>query len=143
MGLGIGYGMNDGSKCPRSNGCLYDSGHAGECSDARPGASPHKDRRPSNEVETFRGARKCSCGQPWIPASGLYGTTEETQCHACTLRKELDEARIALASAETDRAFMEIRLGAMRRAFGDLSAACDRVLSDDLAYESSRKGGKR
>ena len=32
------------------------------------------------------GVRWCSCGQPWKPAAGLFGTTEETRCHACVLR---------------------------------------------------------
>ncbi len=30
--------------------------------------------------------RWCACGQPWLPAAGLYGTTEETQCPGCVLR---------------------------------------------------------
>jgi hypothetical protein len=31
--------------------------------------------------------RWCDCGQPWIPATGLYGTTEETECPGCVLRR--------------------------------------------------------
>lgn len=38
-------------------------------------------------VWPFRGMRVCECGQAWRPAPGLFGTTEETSCPACRLRK--------------------------------------------------------
>ena len=48
--------------------------------------------------------RWCACGQPWVPAAGLFGTTEETQCPGCTLRMmnkklgdELEQERVRLA----------------------------------------------
>lgn len=33
--------------------------------------------------------RWCACGRPWVPATGLYGTTEQTECSACVLQKML------------------------------------------------------
>jgi hypothetical protein len=38
-------------------------------------------------AEAERDVRWCSCGQPWVPAAGLYGTTEETRCPGCVLRE--------------------------------------------------------
>lgn len=39
------------------------------------------------ELAEWSGFRRCTCGQAWRPAAGLYGTTEETECPACILRK--------------------------------------------------------
>ena len=47
--------------------------------------------------------RWCACGQPWIPAAGLYGTTDETQCQACTLRGMLSRALDTLAAERAKR----------------------------------------
>jgi hypothetical protein len=41
--------------------------------------------------------RWCKCGQPWVPAAGLYGTTEETRCQACGLRDQVERLRVQLA----------------------------------------------
>ena len=46
-----------------------------------------------SEAERLRHIRWCDCGQPWIPAVGLYGTTEETECPGCVLRRVLTELR--------------------------------------------------
>lgn len=46
-----------------------------------------------SDSERLRSIRWCHCGQPWIPAAGLYGTTEETECCACVLRRLLTEER--------------------------------------------------
>ncbi len=56
--------------------------------------------------QTIDTMRECVCGQPWRPAGGLYGTTEETQCQACTLRALLAKATsqrddLKLANTET------------------------------------------
>lgn len=47
--------------------------------------------------------RVCACGQPWRPAAGLYGTTEETRCHACVLRDLLKRA-----DAEVERLHVQL-----------------------------------
>lgn len=47
----------------------------------------------SPETERVHRIRWCACGQPWLPAVGLYGTTEETECPACILRRMLVEER--------------------------------------------------
>jgi hypothetical protein len=39
----------------------------------------------------FAGVRWCECGQPWKPAAGLFGTTEETRCPACVLKDMVAE----------------------------------------------------
>jgi hypothetical protein len=44
-------------------------------------------------VWPFIGMRACKCGQAWLPAPGLFGTTEETECPACRLRKLNKEFR--------------------------------------------------
>jgi len=44
--------------------------------------------------------RWCECSQPWIPAAGLYGTTEETRCQACVLREMLHRDRDKVAALE-------------------------------------------
>lgn len=53
-------------------------------------------------VWPFIGMRACKCGQAWLPAPGLFGTTpapglfgttEETSCPACRLREMLEEER--------------------------------------------------
>lgn len=60
------------------------------------------------ESERLRRIRWCACGQPWLPAVGLYGTTEETQCPACILRRLLAEERASrpagpgIAKAKSD-----------------------------------------
>ena len=41
----------------------------------------------------FWGMRAFECGQAWRPAPGLFGTTEETSCPACRLRKTLNKER--------------------------------------------------
>ena len=57
--------------------------------------------------QTIDTMRECVCGQPWRPAGGLYGTTEETQCQACTLRallaKATSQLRALLAKATSQR----------------------------------------
>ncbi len=61
------------------------------------------------------GVHWCSCGQPWKLALGLYGTTEATRCHACTLRemlhdaeRERDEARAELDAAAKHAALVHL-----------------------------------
>lgn len=44
-------------------------------------------------VWPFIGMRACECGQAWLPAPGLFGTTDETECPACRLRKLNKEFR--------------------------------------------------
>jgi DNA polymerase III epsilon subunit-like protein len=44
-------------------------------------------------VWPFTGMHACKCGQAWLPAAGLFGTTEETTCPACRLRKMNEELR--------------------------------------------------
>lgn len=55
-------------------------------------------------------SRLCACGQPWVPASGLFGTTEETECPGCVLRRLLDTAR-----AERDAALAELHEAYIQR----------------------------
>ena len=47
--------------------------------------------------------RWCACGQPWLPAVGLNGTTDETQCQACTLRRLLRKAMDTIAAERAKR----------------------------------------
>lgn len=59
-----------------------------------------------SEDERLRCIRWCHCGQPWIPAYGLYGTTEETECAACVLRRLLaDERERTAREATTNKAY--------------------------------------
>jgi hypothetical protein len=53
----------------------------------------------------------CQCGQPWIPAVGLYGTTEETECPACILRRMLAEERAKAMQARDEIARLRDALG--------------------------------
>jgi hypothetical protein len=46
---------------------------------------PDDDCEPERPIDRIRW---CSCGQPWIPASG-FGVPEESQCPACVLRSKL------------------------------------------------------
>lgn len=55
--------------------------------------------------------RECECGQPWLPAVGRYGTTEETRCPACVLRD-----RLVKIERERDE---------LARYRGDVLAGCD------------------
>ena len=48
----------------------------------------------------WRRIRWCECGQPWIPVAGLDGTTEETRCPACGLRRQ--RQLLALKRGECD-----------------------------------------
>ncbi len=66
--------------------------------------------------------RMCACGQPYLPTAGLYGTTERTECHACTLRKmlrraesERDAATTRAEAAEADVRFAVMRAEAAER----------------------------
>jgi hypothetical protein len=45
------------------------------------------------QVSTAGRIRWCTCGQSWIPAAGLYNTTEEQKCPACVLRSKRAENR--------------------------------------------------
>lgn len=55
----------------------------------------------SSDQERHGRIRWCGCGQPWIPAVGLFGTTEETECCACVLRQLLAAAKDDAAGAES------------------------------------------
>lgn len=55
----------------------------------------------SLEADRLPRVRWCACGQPWLPAVGLYGTTEETACQACVLRRGLAEERNGHAGGPT------------------------------------------
>ena len=58
--------------------------------------------------------RECACGDVWRPAVGLYGTTDETRCCACTLREMLKKERDRRERAETAGAHMAARIAALR-----------------------------
>jgi len=50
-------------------------------------------------AETWTRIRWCRCGQPFLPAVGLYGTAEEQRCQACVLRSVLERERGVAQSA--------------------------------------------
>jgi hypothetical protein len=64
--------------------------------------------------------RWCKCNQPWLPAVGLYGTTEETRCQACVLREMLADLRATVArltaEGEIMRPVVEMAVTYQRRA---------------------------
>jgi hypothetical protein len=72
--------------------------------------------------------RECECGQPWRPAAGLYGTTEETRCQACVLREMLQRER-----AECD---------VLRRLLERVCPAPHLTLDADWLSEAKRAGCK-
>lgn len=45
------------------------------------------------EDERLQAVRWCACGRPWVPAIGLYGTTEQTRCSACVLQDTVEQLR--------------------------------------------------
>jgi len=57
----------------------------------------------ATEREQHADLRWCKCGQPWKPAAGFWGTTEEAVCHACTLRGMLEKARAERDEARRER----------------------------------------
>jgi len=71
-----------------------------------------------SEADRLRRIRWCQCGQPWIPAAGLYGTTEETGCAACILRRLLAQEREAHSAKASVRS-------AKAEAFAAAVAECE------------------
>ena len=65
-----------------------------------------------SDAERLRRIRWCRCGQPWIPVLGLYGTTEETECCACVLRRMLAEERKAHGAKAALRAATTVAFAA-------------------------------
>jgi len=55
------------------------------------------------------GVRWCDCGQPWKPAAGLFGTTEENHCPACVLRDMLQKSERKLDESEAELLAMRTR----------------------------------
>ena len=71
----------------------------------------------------------CDCGQPWLPAAGLFGTTEETQCHGCTLRE-----RLARENVERERLSRDLA----RLTDAWLCDACGLDVPEEVAIALSR-----
>ena len=59
---------------------------------ARASAAESRAEQAERELAKRDAVRWCSCGRPWIPAAGLYGTTEQTECSACVLQRSLKQA---------------------------------------------------
>jgi hypothetical protein len=81
------------------------------------------DEDPSNESvrndERLKLVRWCHCGRPWIPALGLYGTTEQVECSTCVLQKTLKRKEAELKLAESRIETMGDRKQDSLRQLGD------------------------
>ncbi len=114
----------DDDGCKHSKVVPYGDGTMGRCTECGDETFPLVD------PEGLISARLhwCECGQPWIPAAGLYGTTEETRCCACVLRDMVAALRV-----ERDGAYEHQRdcLGRILEAVGEVYVEGHDTFADD------------
>lgn len=97
--------------------------------------------------------RWCECGQPYLPLAGLYQTTEQTRCQACTLRemmarerREREQVAAAMTTAQESKAAAKKLHAAYMLGWQDGAAGRDRLrlLGDKkLSYDEGCLHGQR